>query len=148
MTKIIHPLAGVVALATIATFWISTITSELFGSPDFITTVKTAIPWGFLLLVPALAVTGGTGFKMSRGQRKGLVGVKAKRMPIIAINGILILVPAALYLAHKAQTASFDTSFYVVQAIELAAGAINLALLGLNMRDGLKLKGRLKRKSP
>ena len=32
------------------------------------------------------------------------------------------------------------------QAIELAAGATNIALLGLNMRDGLKMKGRLRRK--
>lgn len=32
-----------------------------------------------------------------------------------------------------------------VQALELAAGAVNIKLLGLNMRDGLKMKGRLRR---
>jgi len=32
-----------------------------------------------------------------------------------------------------------------VQALELAAGAVNITLLGLNMRDGLRMKGRLRR---
>jgi len=31
-----------------------------------------------------------------------------------------------------------------VQAIELIAGAINLTLMGLNMRDGLRMAGRLR----
>jgi hypothetical protein len=43
--------------------------------------------------------------------------------------------------ASKARAAEFDTSFYAVEALELAAGAANIALLGLNMRDGLKMKG-------
>ena len=42
--------------------------------------------------------------------------------------------------------ALLDTGFYVAQALELAAGATNIALLSLNMRDGLKMKGRLRRK--
>jgi hypothetical protein len=33
---------------------------------------------------------------------------------------------------------------YTVQALELAAGATNITLLGLNMRDGLTMKGRLR----
>lgn len=48
MIKIIHPVAGSIALLTIATFWISTVLCELFGSRAVITTVKTTIP--FLLL--------------------------------------------------------------------------------------------------
>jgi hypothetical protein len=31
-----------------------------------------------------------------------------------------------------------------VQALELAAGAVNITLLGLNIRDGLKIKGWLR----
>ena len=67
-------------------------------------------------------------------------------MPFIAGNGLLILIPAALFLASKARAGEFDTWFYVVQALELLAGATNITLLGLNMRDGLKLTGRLARK--
>jgi len=58
------------------------------------------------------------------------------------------LIPSALFLASKAKAAEFDTGFYAVQALELAAGAANITLLGLNMRDGLKMKGRFRRYQP
>lgn len=145
MTKIVHPVAGTVALATITTFWLATVLSELFGSQAMVVAVKTAIPWGFLLLIPALAATGGSGFAVARGRRAGLVGAKIGRMPWIAANGILILIPAALFLASKARTGEFGTIFVAVQALELVAGATNITLLGLNLRDGLRMKGRLRR---
>ena len=146
MLKAIHPVAGVVALLTIATFWLSTTLSELFGSTAAVTAVKTAIPWGFLLLVPALAAAGGSGFAVAQGARVGLIGAKRRRMPIIAANGVLILIPSALFLAAKARTGEFDTSFDLVQALEFVAGATNITLLGLNLRDGLKLTGRIGRR--
>ena len=99
------------------------------------------------MLIPALMAAGASGFALSKGRRAGLVGAKVKRMPLIAANGILVLIPSALFLAHKAAAAEFDNTFYAVQALELAAGAANIALLGLNMRDGLKMKGRLRRQS-
>ena len=58
MPKYIHPLAGGIAMLTIAAFWLSTLVVELSGSEAAIIAVKTAIPWGLLLLVPALALTG------------------------------------------------------------------------------------------
>lgn len=147
MTKAIHPVAGAVALLMIATFWLSTAISELFLSEAAVIAVKTAIPWGFLILIPALAAVGGSGFALAKGRRAGLVGAKVKRMPIIAANGILILIPASLFLAYKAGNAEFDGIFYAVQALELAAGATNISLLALNMRDGLTMKGRLRNRS-
>ena len=144
MKKTIHAIAGALALLTIATFWLSTAVTELFGSAAAVVAVKTAIPWGFLLLIPALMAAGGSGFALARGRRGGLIGAKARRMPWIAANGVLILIPSALYLAGKSQAGAFDTAFYAVQALELLAGAANIALLGLNMRDGLKMKKRLR----
>jgi hypothetical protein len=146
LVKLVHPMAGVLALLTIAAFWLSTALSELFASEAIVTAVKTAIPWGFLLLIPALAAAGGSGFALAKGRRGGLVGAKLRRMPWIAANGILILIPAALFLASKARAAEFDAVFYAVQALELLAGAANITLLSLNMRDGLKMKGRLRRR--
>ena len=67
-------------------------------------------------------------------------------MPIIAANGVLILIPSALFLAAKARTGEFDTSFDLVQALELGAGVTNIMLLGLNLRDGLRLTGRIGRR--
>ncbi len=147
MTRIIHPVAGAAALVTIATFWLSTALAELFASRAAVVAVKTAIPWGFLLLIPALAAAGGSGFALAGGRRAGPVGAKAGRMKLIAANGLLVLIPSALFLAWKAGRAEFDAAFYLVQALELIAGAANVTLLGLNMRDGLKMKGRLRSRS-
>jgi len=144
MTKIIHPVAGALAILTIATFWLSTAVTELFASQAVVTAVKAAIPWGFLVLIPALAAAGGSGFFLSRGRRSPLVEAKMRRMRVIAANGILILIPAALFLAFKAKGGEFDAAFYAAQAIELAAGAINLALLVRNTRDGLRMTGRFR----
>ena len=147
MTKIVHPLAGALAILTIATFWLCTVFSELFGSKAVIASVKTAIPWGFLLLVPALAAAGASGFAMARERRgTALAASKMKRTRNIAANGMLILIPSALFLASKARAGEFDAAFYAVQTLELVAGATNLALLGSNMLDGLKLTGRLHRR--
>ena len=63
---------------------------------------------------------------------------------MIALNGILILAPSAIALGWWASRGSFDAAFYAVQALELIAGAVVLALMGLNLRDGLRLSGRLR----
>lgn len=146
MKRLIHPVAGAVAILSIATFWLSTALTELFGSKSAVINVKTAIPWGFLVLIPALIAVGASGFALSKGRRVGLVATKLKRMPLIAANGILVLIPSALFLASKARAAEFDSVFYGVQTLELIAGAANITFLGLNMRDGLKMRGWLRRR--
>lgn len=146
MVRIVHPIAGAIAILSIAIFWLSTALSELFGSQATVIAVKTSIPWGLIVLIPALAAAGGSGFALARGGRGGLVGVKLKRMPLIAANGSLVLIPSALFLASKAGAGEFDAAFYAVQALELVAGATNITLLGLNMRDGLRMKGQLRRR--
>ena len=80
---------------------------------------------------------------MGKSRRGGLVDAKKKRMPFIAANGLLVLVPCAVMLDRWAAAGSFDSTFYLVQAIELIAGPINLALMALNVRDGLRMAGRL-----
>jgi hypothetical protein len=145
MIKVIHPLAGVAAILIISTFWLSTVFSELFGSEAAVIAVKSAIPWGFFLLIPALATAGGSGIKLAKRERTDLIAAKRKRMQVIAANGLLVLIPSALFLASKAKAGEFDTTFYVVQAVELLAGLVNLTLLGFNARDGLKLSGRIPR---
>ncbi len=144
MIKIIHPIAGILAILTIATFCLSTAFSELFASQAIVVAVKTAIPWGFLLLIPALAAVGSSGFGLAKDGQGRVVAAKIKRMRAIAANGIMVLIPSALFLASKARAGSFDTTFYIVQVLELVAAATNITLLGLNMRDGLKMKGRLR----
>ena len=142
MSKTLHPIAGAIALLTILSFWLSTAWSEVFAGQQAVTTVKTLVPYGFFVLVPALIATGGSGFRLGKRMRGPLINAKKKRMPYIAANGILILIPSALFLSFKAQSGAFDQGFYVVQAVELIAGAANITLLGLNMRDGFRLTRR------
>jgi hypothetical protein len=68
-----------------------------------------------------------------------VVAAKRRRMPFIALNGILILVPSAFFLATRAEAGDFDLAFYLVQGVELTAGATNIALMSLNLRDGFAL---------
>lgn len=142
MKRTIHIVAGVTALLTISTFWTSTILSELFGSHDTIIVVKTSVLWGMLVLIPAMATAGATGNILGKGWRLPEVARKTKRMKIIAANGILILLPSAVFLAMRAQAGQFDMIFYTVQALELIAGATNITLLSLNMKDGMSLRAR------
>lgn len=93
-----------------------------------------------LVLVPAMAAAGGSGFSLGKGWKSPAVLRKKRRMQIIAANGILILLPSAVFLANRAAAGEFDWAFAAVQAIELIAGAVNITLLALNMRDGFALR--------
>ncbi|WP_109357408.1 hypothetical protein [Sphingorhabdus sp. EL138] len=146
MKRRIHAIAGMIGFFTILTFWTTTVISELFGSYVTIAGVKQMILYGMMLLVPALMVTGGSGMSLGAKRKDPKTLAKKKRMPFIAANGLLILVPSAVFLATKSAAGSFDGWFYSVQALELVAGATNLTLIGLNIRDGLTMTGRIGRK--
>lgn len=144
MINKIHPVAAIIATLCIATFFASTILVELFGSHESIAMVKNLIVMpGLFILVPAIAITGGTGFALSKNRKGRLIGNKQKRMRFIGANGLLVLLPAAIVLDQWASSGSFDTKFYIVQGLELLAGATNLLLMSLNMRDGLTMAGKL-----
>lgn len=140
----LHGFFGAVALLCITTFWVSTAVSEAFLGLDSVTAIKNAILAGMWLLIPAMAATGGSGFSLASTRRGRLIEVKAQRMKIVAANGLLVLLPSAFVLASWANAGRFDGAFYALQGLELLAGAANITLLGLNMRDGLRLAGRLR----
>ncbi|MDP2609086.1 MULTISPECIES: hypothetical protein [unclassified Oceanobacter] len=133
------------AMALIVTFWGSTIVVELIGDPDLIYQVKNAIFYAIWLLVLAMAVTGISGAKLAGTRSSGLIGRKKKRMRFVALNGVFILIPAAIYLRSLAAAGDFGSTFYTVQALELLAGAVNLTLMGFNIRDGLRLSTATKK---
>ena len=138
----VHPIAGGLALTLIAGFWTVTVLVEVMGAPAAVAGVKTAIAWALLALVPALAAAGASGMTLARGRRDPILDAKRARTRLAAANGLLVLVPAALWLAAKARAGELDAAFYAVQAVELTAGAVNLTLLARNMRDGFRLAGR------
>lgn len=145
MKKIVHLVGALVATLCILVFFTSTVLVEFFGSTEAIATVKELIVFpGLFILVPAIAATGATGFALGKERKGKLVQRKLKKMPIIGLNGILVLVPSAIYLNMLASSGAFDATFYIVQGVELVAGIVNLTLMGMNMKDGLKMSSKLR----
>jgi len=96
---------------TILAFWMSTALSELSGNPVVVAAVKNGILWGMLILIPSMVTAGATGFRLAGRAKSALVRSKRHRMLIIALNGILVLVPCAFFLANRASVGQFDTTF-------------------------------------
>ncbi|WP_260027723.1 hypothetical protein [Leisingera caerulea] len=118
--------------------------SEAFGTPETIALVKSRILIGMFALIPAMAIAGGSGMAIGRRRKDAPAAAKKKRMPLIAANGLLILLPAAFFLEAKASAGTFDGAFVFVQGVELLAGALNLTMMGLNIRDGRRMAARRK----
>lgn len=145
--KWVHRGGSLVATLLIAVFFTATLLTELFGTLEGVKQVKQLIVVpGLFLLVPSIAVAGITGNLMTRGRKGKILTTKKRRLLIVAVTGLFILLPAALWLRHLAFQNSFGTLFYLVQTAELLAGASNLTLMSLNIYDGMKLAGRVKRK--
>ena len=145
MPKRIHLIAGLLALLCLATFFLSTVVTELIGSHAAVAQLKSLIVSpGLWIMIPSMAAAGGSGMFLGKSRKGRLVDGKKKRMPVIAANGLLVLVPCAITLNRWAAVGAFDAGFYVVQCVELIAGAINFSLMILNARDGLRMAGRLR----
>lgn len=138
--RYIHRITAIVAFLMILTFFTSTLLVELFSDQQTILLVKTYISYAIWVLIPIMALAGITGAKLAPNVKSGPIGNKKKRMPFIAMNGLFVLVPAAIYLQHLAEMGQFDVTFYSIQSVELLAGLINLTLMSLNIRDGFKMK--------
>jgi len=142
MITTLHKSAAILAFLLILSFFISSLFVELFGRHEDIVLVKTMIFYGIWVLIPTMAVTGITGAKMAPKVKSGPIASKKKRMPFIALNGLLILTPAAIYLHYLAKIGQFDGVFYGIQIVELIAGFTNLTLMALNIRDARKVKSK------
>jgi len=146
MIRFLHPVAGVVAMATISTFIVLTLRGEMAGDAAAILAAKTAIAEGLWLLVPTMAVLALTGRRLGAGSDDPRVAAKRRRMRIVQANGLLVLLPTALTLHWLAAAGNFDLTYMLLQGVELIAGPANLFLLALSFRDGLVLAGRLRRR--
>ena len=147
--RTIHRVAGIAAFSLVAIFWSTSVIVELIGSREAIAITKEAIAWGLVALVPAVIAANGSGVYQARA-RAGHGGVlpkllvrKRRRGIAVAGIGLTVLAPCALWLAYQASgSGPLSGTFHSVQAIELAGGGINMILLGLNARDGYRMRGR------
>lgn len=145
MKPMIHAAAGTLALLLVASFLGASLYAELMMDEALIAETKRLILLGVCLLIPAMAATGGSGFALAKGRIGGIVEAKKRRMRILAGNGLVVMLPSAIWLHMLASAGNFGTQFLVVQAMEFAGALLQLYLLGRNFRDGLKLSGRLRR---
>lgn len=136
---ILHATSGGLALVLISTFFLATLASELFGTPEQVVWVKTWIVTLIPVLVVLMAGAGALGNLAARGWSGREVRTKKMRMAVIAFNGVFLLIPSAIVLKGWAIEGEFTARFYGVQAVELLAGAANITLLILNIRDGKRL---------
>lgn len=147
MKKRIHAVAGIVALTLVATFMMATIVVEIVGDRAAIAAVKTAIVFALFVLVPSVMIAGATGRSMAAGRQAPVFRRKRRRTALVAVIGIVVLVPCAVVLQIMAVDGDFGTAFATIQAVELAGGLVNLTLLGLNARDGRRLTAPSRRRS-
>lgn len=141
MRHVIHAMAGLCAMTLIALFLSTSLIVEVIGDQAVVATAKRAIVFpGLFLLVPMLIIVGASGRFLARQREGTLLRRKMKRMRVVALMGIFVLIPCAITLFRWSSFGFFGTPFFVVQAIELAAGSANLVLISLNFSDGMKLR--------
>jgi len=139
-----HIIATAIAVLTISCFFSLSLIVEITGNQEFIKQVKTGILYCLPILIVTMPMLGITGKKLAGKSKSPIVATKIKRMKLVALNGI-ILVSLAIYLYFRATNNNIDNTFLSIQIIELLFGAINLTLIGLNIKAGMKLSGRKKR---
>ena len=142
----IHAISGVLAITLIAASFLASVTVEVLQQLPAIVYVKRLIVYGVALLIPVLAFSGMTGLALIGKRRGRLMQTKQRRMLVSAAISLLILAPCAVTLSVLAARGHLHARFYALQALEWAAEGLNLMLLSLNMRDGLRLTGRLKKR--
>lgn len=138
--RMVHAAASTLGLVIITAFFLSSATTEIAGDREAIVLVKTAIAYTLFLLVPVMAVAGASGSRLAGPSRAPVVARKMRRMRLVALNAAVVLIPCAVALYWMAGSGRFGWEFAAVQGMELIAGAANIVLLGLNLRDGLRMR--------
>lgn len=139
-----HIISTSIAVVTIGCFFSFSLVAEIMGNQEFIKQIKIGVLYGLPVLLVAMPMLAMTGKKLAGNSKSTIVATKMKRMKFVAFNGV-ILISLAIYLYFRAVNNNIDSTFLGVQIIELLFGAINLTLLGLNIKAGMKLSGRIKR---
>lgn len=136
-----HAAAGTLALLTILGLQGFVALAEASGYPADLAQARGTALWVVgLVLVPAMVATGVSGARLGRGWRGPWVATKLRRMKIVAALGLFVLVPLAVALWWLAARGWVDGRFHLLSRVESLAALTNVLLLGLNLRDGLRLR--------
>jgi hypothetical protein len=147
----IHLTGAIGALILIAAFFVSSVILELATETSELHALRLAIVVALPVLVGCLVAAGLTGRKLAGPKlggpklggtvRAAIVRRKQRRLQLAAAIGLVVLIPCAVILYLVTPTVT-------VQITELVAGAVNITLLGLNVRDGRRLTRRPRQPQP
>ena len=140
----IHIIATIIAAITIASFFISSLAAEINGSETAIREVKEGILYSLPVLLIAMPALGATGNILAGKSQNPIVLAKKRRMKFVFVNG-LTLISLACFLYYRSHYQTIDGVFLAAQIAEFVLGLTNLTLIGLNIKSGFQLSGRLKR---
>ncbi|HEY0640398.1 MAG TPA: hypothetical protein VGD67_22435 [Pseudonocardiaceae bacterium] len=143
MRSRVHAVAGVLGLTLITLFLTTSVVVELVGDRATIAAAKQWILYGVAVLIPCLIVAGASGRSMMGPQPGPELRAKQRRMFVIAAVGLAVLTLCALLLQQLSAAGEFGLTFTLVQTVEFVAGAVNVTLMSLNVRAGLRLTGRI-----
>lgn len=146
MEKRAHKITSIVGFILIISFQISTVVSEALQDYDMIATVKRLILYGIFVLIPVMLIANTTGRSLAGRAKHPIILKKMQRMKFIGFNAFVILIPSAIVLYQFSRVGYWGNWFIAVQILELIAGIMNVALMGINIRDGIKLR-RLRNKA-
>jgi len=141
----IHTGASALALLTVITFFTSTVIIEISGSVEQMASLKEQIFFALPLMLVAMPLVGISGKKLAGKSRAPLVQRKLRRMKFMAINGFILIILASL-LYFLSRDFRLDARFYLLEVLELLLGGVNISLMMLSVRDGMRLSGRSKKK--
>lgn len=142
--KLVHKLSAITVVLTLTSFWVALIVSDFFLDNEALAVVRKGIVFGLIILIPAMILAKVSGGKLAANHTGNpeLIEAKKKRAKWMAINGALIMVPAAFYLYHKSSIGEIDDMFRVVQAIELLVGSIQYYFVISNVKGGIALRNK------
>jgi hypothetical protein len=140
MKKRAHKISTMFGFILILIFQISTVVSVALGDHDMIATVKRLILYGICVLIPVMLITVTAGRSLAGSAKHPLILKKMQRMKLIGFNAIMILIPSAVVLYLLSNAGYWGKWFVTVQVLEIISGITNVSLMGLNIRDGIKLR--------
>jgi hypothetical protein len=127
--KLLNRIASTTAFLMIASFMISSLVSEFIGNHFLIANVKRTIFYSLLLLIMCMILTAVSTKKLtSLHPNIPLYLINVKRIKLIGLNGVIFLAPLATVLNYFAHKDNLDTTFYLLQSLELICGLINIFL--------------------
>ena len=138
--KLLNRIASTTAFLMITSFMFSSLVAEFIGDHVLIATVKRAIFYALLLLIICMILAAVSAKKLAclyPNIPYALISVK--RIKLIGLNGVIFLAPLATVLNYFAHTDKLDTTFYLLQSLELICGLINIFLFSKMFIDLKKI---------